>query len=61
MIVFNERHLHWAMSAYAQYYNRARTHLALKKETPIGRSIEQFGYIIAKPVVAGLHHRYARI
>jgi len=61
VIVFNERHLHWIMSAYARYYNQARTHLALEKDAPIGRSIEQFGHIIAEPVVAGLHHRYARI
>jgi transposase InsO family protein len=61
VIVFGETHLHCIMSAYASYYNQARTHVALGKDAPIGRSIERFGHIIAEPVVAGLHHRYARI
>jgi transposase InsO family protein len=61
VIVFGETHLHRIMSAYANYYNHARTHLALGKDAPIGRSIERIGHIIAEPVVAGLHHRYARI
>ena len=60
-IVFGATHLHRIMSAYASYYNQARTHLALRKDAPIARSIERFGHIIAEPVVAGLHHRYARI
>jgi hypothetical protein len=49
------------MSAYASYYNQARTHLALGKDAPVGRSIERLGRIIAEPMVAGLHHRYSRI
>jgi transposase InsO family protein len=61
VIVFDETHLRQVMSAYASYYNQARTHVALGKDAPIGRSIERFGHIIAEPVVAGLHHRYARI
>jgi len=61
VIVFGETHLHRIMSAYASYYNQARTHLALGKDAPIGRSIERFGHIIPEPVVAGLRHRYARI
>jgi transposase InsO family protein len=61
VIVFCETHLHRIMSAYASYYNQARTHLALGKDAPIGRSIERFDNIIAEPVVADLHHRYARI
>jgi hypothetical protein len=47
------------MSAYARYYNQVRTHLALGKGAPIGRSIERIGHIIPESVVAGLHHRYA--
>jgi transposase InsO family protein len=61
VIVFGETHLHRIMSAYAGYYDQARTHLAFGKDAPLGRSIERFGHIIAEPVVAGLHHRYARI
>src|SRR6202521_379266 len=51
VIVFGVTHLHRIMSAYACYYNAPRTHLALGKETPISRSIERFGHIIAEPVV----------
>jgi transposase InsO family protein len=61
VIVFGETHLHWVMSAYASYYNQARTHLALGKDAPVSRSVERFGRITAEPMVAGLHHRYARV
>jgi hypothetical protein len=61
VIVLGEAHLHRIMSAYASYYNQARTHLALGKDAPVGRSIERLGRIIAEPMVAGLHHRYSRI
>jgi len=60
-IVLGETHLRRTMSAYATYYNKARTHLSLGKDAPISRSIEEFGRIIAEPMVGGLHHRYARI
>ena len=46
---------------YAGYYNEARAHPSLGKDTPISRPIEQFGRVIAEPMVGGLHHRYARI
>jgi transposase InsO family protein len=61
VIVFGETHLHRVMTAYASYYNEARTHLALEKDAPVSRSVERFGRIIAEPMVAGLHHRYARV
>ena len=61
MIVCGELHLRRIMNAYAAYYNAARTHLALGKDTPIRRQVERIGHIIAQPMVRGLHHRYARI
>jgi transposase InsO family protein len=61
MIVFGETHLRRIMSMYAGYYNEARTHLSLDKDTPVGRPIDRVGWIIAEPMVGGLHHRYARI
>jgi transposase InsO family protein len=61
LIVFGEAHLHRIVSLYATYYNEARTHLSLAKDAPISRPIEQFGRLIAKPMVGGLHHRYARM
>jgi transposase InsO family protein len=61
VIVFGEAHLRRIMFMYANYYNRARMHLSLRKDAPISRPIEWCGWIIAEPVVGGLHHRYARI
>ena len=61
MVVFGEAHLHRIMSMYSSYYNEVRTHLSLAKDAPIGRPIEQFGRIVAEPMVGGLHHRYARM
>jgi hypothetical protein len=49
------------MSGYASYYNQARTHLTLGKDAPISRPVQSFGRIIAEPMVASLHHRYARL
>jgi transposase InsO family protein len=60
VVVFGEAHLHRVMSLYASYYHEARTHLALAKDVPISRPIEEFGRIIAEPMVGGLHHRYGR-
>jgi hypothetical protein len=59
--VFGEAHLRRIVSMYASYYNEARTHLSLGKDAPIPRRIEQFGRVIAEPMVDGLHHRYSRI
>ena len=60
-IVLGEAHLRRIMSRYARYYNESRTHLALRKDAPVSRSIELLGRVIAHPVVGGLHHRYPRI
>ncbi len=54
-------HLRRILSAYAAYYNQTRTHLALQKDTPLQRPIQRFGRIATVPVLAGLHHQYARI
>ena len=36
MIICGEAHLRRILSAYAEYYNQARTHLALQKGAPTG-------------------------
>jgi transposase InsO family protein len=61
MIVLSESHLRRIMKEYAAYYNAARTHLSLDKDSPIRRPVESIGCIIAQPMVGGLHHKYARI
>ena len=38
VIVLNERHLKRLIREYIRYYHEDRTHLALAKDTPIGRS-----------------------
>ncbi len=61
VVVFGERHLRHVLSCYIDYYNGARTHLSLDKDTPIHRAVQAVGRIQARPVLGGLHHQYARI
>jgi hypothetical protein len=35
--------------------------LALEKDAPLRRAIQQSGTIVAIPILAGLHHQYVRI
>jgi Integrase core domain len=61
LVVFNAEHLRRILAKYATYYNKARTHVSLGKDAPYTRPIDQFGDIVAHPILGGLHHRYARI
>jgi transposase InsO family protein len=61
MVIFSEKHLRRILSAYAAYYNQARTHLALEKDVPLHRAVQRAGAIVAIPILAGLHHQYVRI
>jgi transposase InsO family protein len=61
MLIFGEGHLQRVLSAYAAYYNQARTHLALKKDAPLHRAVQRSGDIATIPILAGLHHHYVRI
>ena len=61
VIVFGERHLRHVLFSYAQYYNLARTHLALNKDAPMSRAVQSTGMISSTPLLGGLHHRYGRI
>jgi len=62
VIVLNERHWNRLMSEYIRYYHDDRTHLALEKGTPAGRTAAKGSgagsRVIAMPRLAGLHHRY---
>ena len=62
VIVLNERHLRRLMNEYVRYYHDDRTHLALAKETPIGRSAAKPSdascRVVSTPKLGGLHHRY---
>jgi transposase InsO family protein len=61
IVVFGERHLRHLLRTYANYYNCTRTHLSLKKDSPVSRAIEPFGRILPVPILGGLHHQYVRI
>ena len=61
MLIFGEAHLRQILSSYAAYYNQVRTHLALGKDTPLGRAVQRSGIIVAIPILSGLHHHYVRI
>jgi transposase InsO family protein len=61
VVIFSEMHLRRILSAYAAYYNQARTHLALQKDAPLHRAVQRSGAIVAIPILAGLHHQYVRM
>jgi hypothetical protein len=61
VVVFGERHLRHILLSYMEYYNGARTHLYLNKNTPVPRAVQDVGDILPKPILGGLHHRYVRI
>jgi transposase InsO family protein len=60
-IILGEAHLRRTLRSYAQYYNRARTHLSLDKDSPIHRSIQRQGKITSRPHLGGLQHEYVRM
>ena len=42
-----------AQCSIVDLYNRLRTHLSLAKDAPVARSVQQFGEIIAAPILRG--------
>ena len=62
MIVLGENHLRQILLSYQTYYNEARTHLSLERNSPVPRRIEppSMGSVVAIPQVGGLHDRYSR-
>jgi hypothetical protein len=62
LIVLGEAHLRRVLASYVLYYQRARTHLAVEKDTPIARRVQASteGRVVAFPEVGGLHHCYER-
>jgi putative transposase len=63
VIVANAVGLHRVLTDYVAYYMRARTHLALGKDSPTSRPVmpPSAGRIVATPHVGGLHHHYDRV
>ncbi len=60
LIIFGEEHLRRVLRAYADYYNRTRTHLSLDKDTPLARPILREGRIRSVHHLGGLHYSYVR-
>jgi hypothetical protein len=60
-VVFGEAHSRRIPRTSAAYYNDVRTHLSLKKNSPLPRAVQRIGQITALPLLGGLHHQYARI
>ena len=63
VIIFTAAGLQRLLKRYVEYYEQSRTHLGLRKDTPVSRAVSSStgGRIIAIPQVGGLHHRYERI
>jgi transposase InsO family protein len=49
------------LKSYASYYNSARTHRSLDKDSPVSRPVQRIGRIVSHALVGGLHHQYVRI
>jgi transposase InsO family protein len=62
VIVLSESHLRHMLASYVSYYHGSRTHLALDKDAPTPRRVQDAaeGHVVAFPEVGGLHHRYER-
>src|SRR5215813_5475218 len=62
VIVWNESSLQRVLQNYFEYYERSRTHLALNKDAPVSRPVEEpaNGRVVEVAQVGGLHHRYQR-
>jgi transposase InsO family protein len=61
-IILGERHLRRVIGNYVQYYNKARTHLSLDKDAPVGCPVHppDVGSIVSRSHCGGLHHEYVR-
>jgi hypothetical protein len=60
-VVFGEGHLRHLLARYCAYYNGARTHLALDKDSPLHRPVQAVGHIASVPWLGGLHRQYVRM
>jgi transposase InsO family protein len=60
IVILGEDHLRRVLGAYGAYYNHFRLHLALAKDAPLVRLVQQFGEVAARPILGGLHHEYYR-
>jgi transposase InsO family protein len=60
VIVLNERHLLTWLNEFVRYYNRDRPHRTLDLQTPLLSRPKSHGVVVARAILGGLHHAYAR-
>ena len=60
-VVLGEVHLRRFLKSYARYYNAAKTHRSLNKDSTISRPVHRTGRSISHPILGGLHQQYSRI
>ena len=62
VIVINEDHLRKLMKEYIDYYNKDRCHLALGRNSPLGRKVQEkpleSSKVISISKLGGLQHQY---
>jgi transposase InsO family protein len=51
VLIIGTWHLRQVLASYATYYNEARTHLALKKDAPLYRTVQRYRRIVAIQLV----------
>jgi transposase InsO family protein len=61
VVVFGEQHLRHLLISYQKYYNEVRTHLSLRKDSPMPRDVQTVGRVLPLPILGGLHHQYVRV
>ncbi len=61
-VALNENHLRAVLTDYIDnYYNVARTHMSLNKDSPVHRAAQSEGKIVSQSVLGGLHHIDRRV
>jgi hypothetical protein len=61
VIPLDERHLRTVLAEDVDYSNTERPHRSLCLEPPRPTSRSPTGAVLARPVLGGLHHAYARV
>jgi putative transposase len=60
VIILNERHLRAVLNEFVDYYNSHRPHRSLGLQAPLPAAAAMKGRVVARPILGGLHHVYAR-
>jgi hypothetical protein len=67
VIPVNAKHLEWLLGEYIEkYYNPARTHQGINRQTPIpsvkpAETISAKTFLEGEPILNGLYHRYKKV